>query len=139
MRAKYSGDSRRRGGQREQICRDDASGDRTDVHGVTRVGIENAQSSAVVVAERSIELLRRWSRTSECSRSRSEWIHHGVPYRGVAETKRVTEFVDEQRFEVVRRRIEWQRRWRGERGRGTRWFKVDVGVQNLPNLRGRSS
>lgn len=59
LRAENSGDvfAGRSGGkigEREGICRKDASGDEANVGGVRRIGIERAQAGAVIVGERRI-------------------------------------------------------------------------------------
>ena len=58
---------------------------------IGRVGIQNAQPSAVVVAEWSIGLLGRGSRAADGFRRGSERKHHGAPHRGVAKAEEMSE------------------------------------------------
>src|SRR5258707_1608643 len=52
-----AGHPRRRQRQRERIGRQDTSGNDADVYSVGRIGIENAQPGAIVVAKRRVRLL----------------------------------------------------------------------------------
>jgi len=68
---------------------------------IGRVGIQNAQPSAVVVAEWSIGLLGRGSRAADGFRRGSERKHHGAPHRGVAKAEEMSELMSQNRFEIV--------------------------------------
>ena len=103
---------------------------------VRRIGVQDAQSSAVIVSERSVGLVCCWACAADGSGRWSIGKHYGAPYRRVTEAEEVTKFVSEHGFEVVslRRRGECLRR----RKRGIRISRaeVDIRIENLTKFRG---
>ena len=65
------------------------------------IGIQHAQTAAVIVSKGSVGLPRCWAWAAGGSGHGCVGIHHGAPHGGVAEAEEVAEFVSQQGFEVV--------------------------------------
>src|SRR6267143_1219831 len=89
--AEDAGDAGWREGQRERIGGEDAGGDRADVDGVGGIGVENAEASAVVVAEGGVGLLGAGTWAVEGAGRGGVRVHHGAPDGGMAEAEKMAE------------------------------------------------
>src|SRR5579863_1198397 len=67
---------------------------------VGQIGIEHAQTGAIVIRKRSVRRLSGRTRGQECSRRRGDWEHGRAPNAGMLEAKEVAKFVGQNRFQV---------------------------------------
>jgi hypothetical protein len=114
----------------------DAAGDRADVDGVGGIGVENAEASAVVVAEGGVGLLGAGTWAVEGAGRGGVGVHHGAPDGGMAEAEKMAELVGEDRCEVVGIGSGRQGGGRGEGDLRVGGIEINVGVEDLAELRG---
>ena len=120
----------------ERICRQDAAADNADVYGVGGIRVQNAETGAIVVAKRRIGLLRAGTSTIEGAGRGSVGVHHGAPDGRVAEAEKMAELVIENGFEVVGFGRVGQSSGCCEDDLGIAGVEINVGVENLSELRG---